>query len=81
VITDHSSSTKTVKVSSFYVPANGSATYEHFSNGLKLVNGKLIGVVMVEFKVDRITTSDKNWKPVTLDLGGVTVAKVEAPKP
>jgi len=63
----------------FYVPANGSETYTHWSNSLSKHKGKLKGTVEVMVEVKSIKTSDENWQPYTYEVDEQPV-NVEAPE-
>lgn len=63
----------------FYVPANGSGTYTHWSNSLEEHKGKLRGTVKVRVEVKSIKTSDENWQSFTYEVDEQPVS-VEAPE-
>jgi Flp pilus assembly pilin Flp len=79
--TDERGGTTTSTVNSFYVPANGKATYQLWDNGFEVKNGNGKGVVSVEVKVVSVTTADEDWQPITYPQGYGNSTVVNAPRP
>ena len=79
--TDERGRTTTSTVNSFYVPANGKATYQLWDNGYEVKNGNSKGVVSVEVKVVSVTTADEDWQPITYPQGYGNSTVVNAPRP
>lgn len=73
----------TSKVTSFYVPAGGSAEYVAWSNSFrtdKAGDPKKNSVMTVSVRVTGIRTSDEKWQTVEFDAAAPTVS-VKAPSP
>ncbi len=63
--------TVTEVVENFYVPANGSASLQHWSNDLS--EGSSRDVVAVRFKITGVRTSDLAWRTQSFVVDGGTV--------
>lgn len=77
---DDKGKTKTITVNDFYVPANGSASFEQWDNSYSVTNNNTKGIVSVSVKVVSVKTADLNWQTVTYSTPDSTASTVSAPK-
>lgn len=78
--TDHRGRTTTTTITDFFVPAGGSASFDHEANSFREVDGTMKGVLEVQVEVTAITTQDHTGQTVTFDLDDGPVSTALAPE-
>ncbi len=77
---NHNGKTETIVINDFFVPADGSASFDHEANSFREVDGTMKGVLEVQVEVTAIATQDATGQDVTFDLDQGPVSIAVAPE-